>query len=82
MNICITNIDGNPEFIGGIKRVSSIFANYWKSYHQISFMSLCACPLRFDNIETIPQYFLPNDKIVDSTENFEYLLNCILKLKK
>lgn len=77
MNICITNIDGNPEFVGGIKRVSSILANYWKNDHQISFMSLCTSSLRFDNIETIPQYFLPNDKVVDSTENFEYLLDFI-----
>ena len=79
MNILITNIDGNPQFIGGVKRVSSILGNEWKEEgHVVQFMTyLSGSDLRFDNIEGLDQSFLPNNKVIDCTESFDYFVQYV-----
>ncbi len=83
MNILITNIDGNPQFIGGVKRVSSILGNEWKNEeHVVQFITyLSGSDLRFDNIEGIAQSFLPNNKVIDCTENFDYFVQYVRENK-
>ncbi len=83
MNILITNIDGNPQFIGGVKRVSSILGNEWKKEgHVVQFITyLSGSDLRFDNIEGLAQIFLPNNKVIDCSENFAYFVEYVRENK-
>lgn len=83
MNILITNIDGNPQFLGGVKRVSSILGNEWKKEGcAVQFMTyLSGSDFRFDNIEGIAQSFLPNNKVIDCTENFDYFVQYVRENK-
>ena len=83
MNILITNIDGNPQFIGGVKRVSSILGNEWKKEgHVVQFMTyLSGSDLRFDNIEGIVQCFLPNNSVIVCSENFDYFVQIVRENK-
>ena len=83
MNILITNIDGNPQFIGGVKRVSSILGNEWKKEgHAVQFITyLSGSDLRFDNIEGLVQIFLPNNNVIDCTENFDYFVQYVRENK-
>ena len=81
MNICITNTDSNPNWIGGIKRVAYILGNEWrKKGHNVVFMSLCTSPDKYDNIHGIPQYFLPDDsslQLLNSEQNYRFLMEFI-----
>lgn len=83
MNILITNIDGNPQFIGGVKRVSSILGNEWKKEgNVVQFMTyLSGSDLRFDKIEGIVQCFLPNNSVIDCSENFDYFVQIVRENK-
>ena len=83
MNILITNIDGNPQFIGGVKRVSSILGNEWKKEgHVVQFITyLSGSDLRFDNIEGLVQNFLPNNRVIDCSENFDYFVQFVRENK-
>ena len=78
MNICIINIDNNPDFIGGIKRVSVILGKEWEQFgNKVVFVSFCTSDLKCVNIQGIPQYFLPNDKKLDCVENYKFLVEFI-----
>ena len=59
MNICITNLDFNPQFIGGIKRVSSILAKEWVKECNVYFLAFSPRDNQVKNIEGIPQYHFP-----------------------
>lgn len=74
MNICITNIDGAPQYIGGIKRVSAILGQEWQKAHNVSFIAYCTSPLKYNDVCGIPQHFLPNEQVLDSDENYKFLL--------
>lgn len=78
MNICITNIEGAPQFIGGIKRVSATLGNQWqKAGHNVSFITFCTSDLHYDEICGIPQLFLPNSEIKYCQENIECFVEYI-----
>ena len=81
MNILITNIDGNPQFIGGVKRVSVILAKQWiECGCNVRFLCYTAgSDMLFDEVEGIKQDFLPNDKVIDCEENVEFFVNYIRK---
>lgn len=80
MNICITNIDNKPEFIGGIKRVSSILGNEWLAEgHQVYFITYCTSNIRYPQIASIPQYFFPDTNCIDSSTNLVFFTNFIQK---
>lgn len=76
MNICITQTDDQPEYIGGIERVSSILGKEWQKKHHVSFISYCTSPLKYkyDNVCGIPRHFLPDDRAMDSEDNYRFLL--------
>lgn len=78
MNICITNIDIRPEYIGGIKRVSSVLACEWRQAgHNVYFMSLCRSELRLSEIAGTPQFFLPDIFNDAGRENTAYFTQFI-----
>lgn len=78
MNICITNIDSQPEYIGGIKRVSSILAREWrKAGHNVYFMSLCRSDIRLPEIAGTPQFFLPDTSDKSGDENVFFFIRFI-----
>lgn len=83
MNILITNIDGNPQFIGGVKRVSAILAGQWiKCGCDVRFLCYTAgSDMRFDEVEGIKQDFLPNDNVIDCEENVEFFINYVKERK-
>lgn len=78
MNICITNVDSKPEYIGGIKRVSSILASEWrKAGNDVYFMSLCRSDIRLPEIAGSPQFFLPNTSNESGDENMYFFIRFI-----
>lgn len=81
MNILITNVDGQPAFTGGIKRVSTLLANAWIAMgHHVCFLGLLPPEMRsnYTIVEGIPQVFLPNYDDVCSAENQAYLHDYII----
>ena len=82
MNICIINVDNQPKFIGGIKRVSTILATEWTSKgHSVFFLTVTNSDFREDTINGIPQFYLPDYKIRNSSINIQYFQN-LIKNKK
>lgn len=80
MNICITNIDNKPEFIGGIKRVSSIIGNEWrKNGHRVYFITHCTSNIRYREIDSIPQHFFPDTNRMNSPMNLSFFTDFIQK---
>ena len=79
MNILITNIDGKPQFIGGVKRVSAILAKQWiECGCNVRFLCYTAgSDMRFGEIEGIKQDFLPNGNVIDCEENVEFFVNYV-----
>lgn len=81
MNILITNVDGQPAFTGGIKRVSTLLANAWVAMgHHVCFLGLLPPEMRsnYTIVEGISQVFLPNYDDVCSAENQAYLHDYII----
>ena len=72
MNICITNLDFKPQFIGGIKRVSSILAKEWVKECNVCFMAFSPKDNQVKEIEGIPQYHFPIPENILTEENINY----------
>ena len=73
-NIVFLSSDSNPEFIGGIKRVTSILAKEWlKQGHNTFFLTFCNNEKRLDpkysSFEGVPQFFLQNYGNLNSENN-------------
>lgn len=83
MNILITNIDGNPQFIGGVKRVSALLAHQWIGCGcDVRFLCYTAgSDMRFDDVEGIKQDFLPNSDVIDCEENIRFFVNYVKEQK-
>ena len=79
MNVLITNIDDNPQFIGGVKRVSALLAKQWiLCGYDVRFLCYTAgATMRFGEVEGVKQDFLPNGNVVDCEENVEFFVNYI-----
>ena len=77
MNICITNLDFNPQFIGGIKRVSSILAKEWVKECNVYFLAFSPRDNQVKNIEGIPQYHFPLPENILVEENVDYFTKFI-----
>lgn len=79
MNVLIINIDGNPQFIGGVKRVSALLAKQWiGSGYNVRFLCFTAGSyMRFDEVEGVKQDFLPNGNVVDCEENVEFFVDYV-----
>ena len=77
MNICITNLDFNPQFIGGIKRVSSILAKEWIKECNVCFLAFSPKDNQVKEIEGIPQYHFPLPENILVEENVDYFTKFI-----
>ena len=81
MNICITNLDINPQFIGGIKRVSSILAKEWIKECNVYFMAFSPKDNQVKDIEGIPQYHFPVPEDILANENVDYFTKFVKENK-
>lgn len=78
MNILITNFDGNPKYIGGIKRVCVSLARQWVQHGMnVYFVCVGDVDKSFDKVAEIPQFHLPEPTNALSVSNREYLCNLI-----
>ncbi len=81
MNICITNYETDPQFIGGIKRVSSILAKEWIKECGVCFLCISPADNQIKDICGIPQYHLPEDVNIVSDKNLDYFVRFINEKK-
>lgn len=81
MNICITNLDFNPQFIGGIKRVSSILAKEWIKVCNVYFLAFSPKDNQVKDIEGIPQYHFPVPEDILANENVDYFTKFVKENK-
>ncbi len=77
MNICITNYDLSPQFIGGIKRVSSILAKEWIKSHNVHFLGASPADNQIKEICGIPQTHLPMPEEINSEKNLDFFIRFV-----
>lgn len=78
MNICILSADYQPQYLGGIKRVTTILGEEWiKNGHNCYYVTLCISSIRPQTIKTIPQFFLPKPEELKDTNNEEFMIHFI-----
>lgn len=78
MNILIINVDGNPQYIGGIKRVCVSLAKQWVQHGMnVCFLCIGDSEKRFNTVAGIPQVHLPEPTDVLSEANKSYLQRLI-----
>lgn len=77
MNICITNYDLSPQFIGGIKRVSSILAKEWIKDNNVYFLCISPAGNQIKEICGIPQTHLPVPEEINSDKNLDFLIRFV-----
>lgn len=74
MDILIINVDGNPQFIGGIKRVCVSLAQQWMSQGiNVTFVCVGDINKMYDSVAGISQVHLPFPTVVLSETNKDYL---------
>lgn len=82
MNICIINVDSNPQFIGGIKRVCVTLAKQWiQQGMNVCFVCIGDANKRYNNVAGISQVHLPEPTGVLSEANKSYLQQLIQEKK-
>lgn len=82
MTILIINIDNSPQFVGGIKRVTSLLAEQWRNVgHKVYFVCFCTCSVKCENILGAKQLFFPNKSSVFNEENSNFLIKIIRELQ-
>lgn len=81
MNICITNYDDCPQFIGGIKRVSSILAKEWIKECDVCFLAFSPKDNQVKEIDGIPQNHFPIPENVLANENVDYFTTFVRENK-
>lgn len=77
MNICITNYDSNPQFIGGIKRVSSILAKEWIKSNNVYFLGISPVDNQIKEICGIPQTHMPVPGEINSDKNLDFFIRFV-----
>lgn len=79
MNILIINVDYQPQYIGGIKRVSTTLAHQWQAKrHNVYFITECpSVALCGDNIDGISQEILPPPCKLLPEEKIQFLIDKI-----
>ena len=79
INICITNHDMHPQFVGGIKRVISILTKEWKKECNVTIVSVAPKGTEYNFFGNVSQHILPNCDNIFSVENEEFFSNIIKK---
>ena len=78
MNIYIINVDSQPQFIGGIKRVCVSLAHQWILQGiNVCFVCIGDSQKRYNTVDGIPQTHLPNPTDVLSKANIIFLQHLI-----
>lgn len=81
MNICITNYDTSPQFVGGIKRVSSILAKEWIKKCNVCFLGISPADNKIKDICGIAQSHLPEAENILLDKNIDYFVQFIKENK-
>ena len=76
MNIVILSADSQPQFVGGVKRVTSILGNEWiKAGHKVVYFTFCNNEQRhnpiYSQFEGIRQIFISDTTHLCSPVNYE-----------
>lgn len=78
MNLLILNVDSNPQYIWGIKRVCATLARQWvRQGVQVSFLCIKDKNKTYESLAGIPQVHLPDSDDVASPTNVNILCNLI-----
>ena len=78
MNIYIINVDSQPQYIGGIKRVCVSLAHQWILQGiNVCFICIGDSQKRYNKVAGIPQTHLPNPTDVMSKANKVFLQQLI-----
>ena len=78
MNICVVNIRENNPFIGGVERVTYALCEEWiKMGHKVICCSTYNSRTKIEYSKVFPEYFLPNNECVNTSENVDFLLSLI-----
>ena len=78
MNILIINVDGNPQYIGGIKRICVSLAKQWIQHGlTVCFVCVGDSEKKFNTVAGIPQVHLPEHTDILSEANKSYLLQLV-----
>lgn len=75
--VAILSTDGQPQFLGGIKRVCSMLGEYWMDSGEadVEFVTFTESDLRKPRIGRIAQSFFPNASDYRAKENVDFLVN-------
>lgn len=77
-HICILSADNQPEYLGGVKRVTSILGSQWmKEGHYVCYYTSCNSSLHKPHVNHIPQFFLPKPDDIADDENSQALIQLI-----
>lgn len=77
-NICILSVDHQPEYLGGVKRVTSILGKKWQEIgHFVCYMTVCNSPIHKTKVNDIPQYFFPKPNQTFDEENIQAIIQLI-----
>ena len=78
LSICILSTDHYPQYLGGIKRVTSILGSEWIRYNcDVCYLTFCSSSFRPNYIKGIPQFYFPNVTDINSDENIVFFINLI-----
>lgn len=78
MNVLTINVDCNPQFIGGIKRVCVSLDKQWIQHGlTVCFVCVGDSEKRFNTVAGIPQVHLPEHTDILSEANKSYLLQLV-----
>ena len=78
MHICILSLDNQPQFVGGVKRVTSIMGKKWiEQGHFVCFLTSCTSSIKKSNFNDIIQYFIPKPNQILSDENITAAIKLI-----
>ncbi len=75
--VAILSTDGQPQFLGGIKRVCSMLGECWmeSGEAEVEFITFTESDIRKPMIGRIAQTFFPNASNYCARENVEFLVN-------
>ena len=69
LSICILSIDPYPQYLGGIKRVTTILGGWLKHDFDIFYLTFTSSTLRPSHVKEIPQFFFPETSKINTTKN-------------
>ena len=81
MNICITSHDMEPQYMCGIKRVSSTLANEWIKEYNVYFITFSPVDNQIKEVNGIQQFHFPVSEDILAKENVDYFTTFVKEKK-